>query len=173
MPIAVPAGVEIALHGRNIVVKGPKGTLERDLVSEVTVDVQDSVIAVNRPNDAPRSKAMHGLTRTLIANMVDGVTKGFEKKLELVGVGYRAAKSGTKLILTVGYSHPVEIEAPSGIDFEVVNPTNITVRGINKETVGATAAKIRGVRPPEPYQGKGIKYQGERILRKVGKTGKK
>lgn len=172
-PIQIPAGVEVALDGNTVRVKGPKGSLERSVHAGTQVSIEAQQILVQRPNDSATARAMHGLTRTLIANMVEGVTRGFEKRLELSGVGYRAAKSGSKLVLTVGYSHPVEIEPPQGIDIEVPTPTSVVVRGANKEHVGETAAKVRSTRPPEPYQGKGIRYAGERVRRKVGKTGKK
>lgn len=173
MPIKVPAGVNVAVEGNLVKVKGPKGEISREIHHDLSVDVADGQIRVNRPSDEREYKALHGLTRTLIANMVEGVTKGYQKSLELVGTGYRASKSGTKLVLTVGYSHPVEIEPPKGIEIEVPNPASIIVKGIDKETVGELSAKIRAVRAPEPYLGKGIRYAGEKVRRKVGKTGKK
>lgn len=159
------------LVDNHITVKGPKGELQRDLPAEIKVEVQDNQIVVTRPSEEREHKALHGLTRTLVANMVEGVTKGFEKKLEIVGVGYRAALQGNKLVLQMGYSHPVEITPPAGIEIEVPAPTRITVKGIDKEKVGALAADIRAVRPPEPYKGKGIRYEGEYVRRKVGKAG--
>ncbi|MCY0880991.1 MAG: 50S ribosomal protein L6 [Firmicutes bacterium] len=173
LPIPVPSGVEVVLEGLTVRVKGPRGHLERTLRPEVQVVLEDNIVRVTPVNESGTARAQWGLSRTLVANMVEGVSKGFERHLELAGVGYRASKQGTKLVLAVGYSHPVEIEPPEGIEFDVPNPTNIYVRGYNKEVVGAISAKIRGVRPPEPYKGKGIHYAGERILRKVGKTGKK
>ncbi len=172
-PIAVPAGVEVKIEGSYVHVKGPKGSLDRTLERDVHVDFKDAVVTITPVDDGGRARAQWGLSRTLVANMVEGVSKGFQRHLELAGVGYRASKQGTKLVLTVGYSHPVEFVPPAGIDFEVPNPTNIYVNGYDKELVGEIAAKIRGVRPPEPYKGKGIHYKGERIIRKVGKTGKK
>ena len=173
MPIAVPAGVTVEIAENNkVTVKGPKGTLERVLPSEMEIKLEGAEVVVNRPNDLKRNKSLHGLTRTLINNMVIGVTNGFEKKLEVNGVGYRASKSGKKLTLNLGYSHPVEMEDPEGIE-SVVDGNNITIKGIDKEKVGQYAAEIRDKRRPEPYKGKGIKYADETIRRKVGKTGKK
>lgn len=173
MPIAIPAGVEIEVAENNTVtVKGPKGTLTRVLPQEMKISVEGSEIVVKRPNDLKREKSLHGLTRSLLNNMVVGVTHGFEKKLEINGVGYRAAKSGNKLTLTLGYSHPVEMIDPEGISTEVQGNA-IIVKGIDKEAVGQFAAEIRDKRRPEPYKGKGIKYADEHIRRKVGKTGKK
>lgn len=172
MPIAIPSGVDVQLSGNVIRVKGPKGSLERELHPEMQVTVEDGQIVVNRPSDEKHHRSLHGLTRTLIANMVHGVTEGFEKRLEIHGVGYRAAKQGNKLVLTVGHSHPVEFEQPQGIEIEVPAPNRITVRGIDKEQVGELAANIRAVRKPEPYLGKGIRYEGERIHRKAGKAGR-
>ncbi|MGN1317850.1 MAG: 50S ribosomal protein L6 [Lachnospirales bacterium] len=173
LPVAIPDGVEVKLEDGNIItVKGPKGTLTRKLVDEMDIKVEGSEITVTRPNDLKRNKQLHGLTRTLIFNMVEGVTKGYTKELEINGVGYRAAKSGKKLTLTLGYSHPVEMEDPEGIETKV-DGNKITVSGINKEQVGQFAAEIRSKRAPEPYKGKGIKYTTETIRRKVGKTGKK
>jgi len=171
-PIPVPPGVEVVINGSAVKVKGPKGELSRVLPDEITMSLADGQIDVTRPSDEGRHRALHGLTRTLVANMVEGVTKGFEKSLEISGVGYRASKQGTKLVLQVGYSHPVEINPPAGIEIDVPAPTKITVRGIDKEAVGAMAAEIRRVREPEPYLGKGIKYANERIRRKAGKAGK-
>ena len=173
MPIAIPAGVTVDVAENNkVTVKGPKGTLERVLPSEMEIKVEGAEVTVSRPNDLKKMKSLHGLTRTLIHNMVVGVTDGFEKKLEVNGVGYKASKSGKKLTLNLGYSHPVEMEDPEGIE-TVVEGNNITVKGIDKEKVGQFAAEIRDKRRPEPYKGKGIKYADETIRRKVGKTGKK
>ncbi|MCR4989715.1 MAG: 50S ribosomal protein L6 [Lachnospiraceae bacterium] len=174
MPIAIPAGVTVDLAENNkVTVKGPKGTLERVLPQEMEVKVEGAEVTVSRPNDLKRMKALHGLTRTLINNMVIGVTEGYEKKLEVNGVGYRAQKSGKKLTLSLGYSHPVEMEDPEGIETVVDGQNIIIVKGIDKEKVGQFAAEIRDKRRPEPYKGKGIKYADETIRRKVGKTGKK
>jgi large subunit ribosomal protein L6 len=173
MPIAVPAGVTVDIAENNhVTVKGPKGTLERTLPAEMSIKLEDSVITVTRPNDLKRMKSLHGLTRTLINNMVVGVTDGYTKLLEVNGVGYRASKSGKKLTLNLGYSHPVEMTDPEGIE-STVEGNKITVKGIDKEKVGQYAAEIRDKRRPEPYKGKGIKYADEIIRRKVGKTGKK
>jgi large subunit ribosomal protein L6 len=172
-PVPLPKGVEVEVTGREVRVRGPLGELSRTLVPEVTVRIEDGVLHVERHADTPRHRALHGLTRTLVANMVEGVTRGFEKRLELQGVGYRAAKQGRALTLSVGYSHPVEMMPPPGVEVEVPQPTLIVVKGANREDVGQFTADIRRVRPPEPYQGKGIRYQGERVRRKVGKTGKK
>jgi len=172
-PVKVPSGVQVTVDGNVVRVKGPKGELSREIHQDMSVKVQGDELIVERPSDEDFHRALHGLTRALVQNMVDGVTKGFSKSLELVGVGYRAAKSGNKLVLTVGYSHPVEMVPPPGIEIEVPNPTTIVVKGANKELVGQFAANVRRVRPPEPYLGKGIKYAGEHIRRKVGKTGKK
>jgi large subunit ribosomal protein L6 len=173
VPITVPSDVEVTIDGQTVRVKGSKGTLERTLRPEVRIALEGGEVRVTPADDSGMARAQWGLSRTLIANMVEGVSKGFEKHLELAGVGYRASKQGQRLVLAVGFSHPVHIDPPAGIDFEVPNPTNILVRGYDREQVGETAAKIRGVRPPEPYKGKGIHYRGERIRRKVGKTGKK
>ena len=173
MPIAIPAGVTVELAENNkVTVKGPKGTLERVLPEEMEIKVEGEEVVVSRPNDLKKMKSLHGLTRTLIANMVKGVTDGYEKVLEINGVGYRAQKKGTTLVLSLGYSHPVEMEDPEGLTTEVKENT-ITVKGIDKEKVGQFAAEIRAKRSPEPYKGKGIKYADEVIRRKVGKTGKK
>jgi large subunit ribosomal protein L6 len=172
-PIALPDGVNVTLTDGVITVKGPKGTLSRKLHKEINVNVADSEIIVERPSDNKLHRALHGTTRSVVSNMVDGVTKGFEKNLELVGVGYRASKTGNQVTLNVGYSHPVVITPEEGIEFDVPATTKIIVKGIDKERVGAMAAKIRSVREPEPYKGKGIKYENERIIRKEGKTGKK
>ena len=173
MPITVPTGVDVAVEGQTVRVKGSKGSLERTLRPEVRIEMEGSIIKVVPVDESGIARAQWGLSRTLIANMVEGVSKGFEKHLELAGVGYRASKQGQRLVLTVGFSHPVHIDPPAGIEFDVPNPTNVLVKGYDREVVGETAAKIRGVRPPEPYKGKGIHYKGERIRRKVGKTGKK
>ncbi|MCI3926347.1 50S ribosomal protein L6 [Paenibacillus sp. TRM 82003] len=172
-PIAVPNGVTITLEDRLITVKGPKGTLSRELHKDMKVTVGENEILVERPSDHKTHRSLHGTTRSVIANMVAGVTEGYAKTLELVGVGYRANKTGDKLVLNVGYSHPVEIVPEGGVEFEVPANNRIIVRGINKELVGAYAAKVRAVREPEPYKGKGIKYENERILRKEGKAGGK
>lgn len=172
-PIELPSGVNVDLANHEITVKGPKGTLSRTLHNEIQVRVEGNVIHVERPSDNKMHRSLHGTTRTVIQNMVSGVTEGFSKTLELVGVGYRANKSGEKVVLNVGYSHPVEIVPEQGIEFEVPSNNKIIVKGIDKERVGAMAAKIRSVRKPEPYKGKGIKYEGERIIRKEGKAGKK
>ena len=172
-PVAVPAGVEVKIAENNVVtVKGPKGTLERTLPSEMDIKVEGSEVVVTRPNDLKKMKSLHGLTRTLIQNMVIGVSQGYEKALEVNGVGYRAQKQGKKLVLSLGYSHPVEMEDPEGLE-AVVEDNKIIVKGIDKEKVGQYAAEIRDKRRPEPYKGKGIKYADEVIRRKVGKTGKK
>ena len=174
MPIAIPAGVTVDVAENNkVTVKGPKGTLERVMASDMTIKVEDGQVTVERPNDLKRSKSLHGLTRTLLNNMVTGVTDGYEKKLEVNGVGYRAAKQGKKLTLNLGYSHPVEMEDPEGVETVVEGQNVIFVRGIDKEKIGQYAAEIRDKRRPEPYKGKGIKYAEEHIRRKVGKTGKK
>lgn len=172
-PIAIPEGVKVEVIGNVVSVKGPKGELSRELHKDMIIEMENGEILVKRPSENKLHKSLHGLTRTLISNMVTGVTKGFQKNLEIAGVGYRAAKQGNKLVLTLGYSHPVELEQPVGIDIQVPVPTKISISGINKEHVGAIAAKIRGYREPEPYKGKGIKYEGEIIRRKVGKTGGK
>ena len=172
LPVAIPAGVEIKLEDGNVI-KGPKGTLTRKLADDMNIAIEEGQVVVTRPNDLKRSKSLHGLTRTLINNMVIGVTQGYEKTLEINGVGYRAAKSGKKLTLSLGYSHPVEMTDPEGIETVVDGTAKIIVKGIDKEKVGQFAAEIRTKRPPEPYKGKGIKYSDEYIRRKVGKTGKK
>lgn len=172
-PITVPEGVEVKVDGSHVTVKGPKGTLERDVNEKLTVSAQDGKVVVTRPNDEPEMKSIHGLTRTLINNMVIGVKDEFKKELEINGVGYRVQKQGNDLNLTLGYSHPIIYKAPEGITFDVPNPNSIIVRGIDKELVGQTAAEIRTKRPPEVYRGKGIKYIDEVIRRKEGKTGKK
>ena len=173
LPVAIPAGVTVEVAENNVVtVKGPKGTLTRELPTEMEIKVEGEEVIVTRPNDLKKMKSLHGLTRTLINNMVVGVTDGYEKVLEVNGVGYRAAKSGNKLTLNLGYSHPVEMEDPEGLE-AVVEDNKIIVKGIDKEKVGQYAAEIRDKRRPEPYKGKGIKYADEVIRRKVGKTGKK
>ncbi|HLN63248.1 MAG TPA: 50S ribosomal protein L6 [Symbiobacteriaceae bacterium] len=172
-PIQVPAGVDIKVEGNLVTVKGPKGTLSREISKDMIVNIENGALRVSRPSDERNHKALHGLTRSLINNMVEGVTKGYSKTLEMVGTGYRASKSGTKLTLTVGFSHPVEFMPPQGIEFTVPAQNQIVISGIDKEVVGQVAANVRSVRPPEPYLGKGIKYAGERIRRKEGKTGKK
>ena len=174
MPIAIPAGVTVDIAENNkVTVKGPKGTLERVLPEEMDIKVEGSEVIVSRPNDLKKMKSLHGLTRTLIYNMVVGVTEGYEKKLEVNGVGYRAQKQGKKLVLSLGYSHPVEMEAPEGITFDLTDANHIVVRGIDKELVGQVANEVRSKRPPEVYRGKGIKYATEHIRRKEGKAGKK
>ena len=172
-PITVPDGVEVTVSGNHITVKGPKGSLEREIHKNMTVTVENKVITVTRPNDEPENVSLHGLTRTLINNMIEGVVKEYEKVLEINGVGYRAQKQGNSLMLTLGYSHPVKVDAPAGITFDVPNPNQIIVKGIDKELVGQTAAVVRTKRPPEVYRGKGIKYAEEHIRRKEGKAGKK
>ena len=173
MPIDIPAGVTATLDGQVITVKGPKGELTRTLHPDMKVTVQDNVITVERPNDEKNNRARHGLTRALIANMVKGVTEGFKKELEIVGVGYRAQMKGKKLALTLGFSHPLELDAPEGITVECPSATQIVISGVNNEHVGEFAAKIRGYRLPEPYKGKGIRYVGEHVRRKAGKAGTK
>ncbi len=171
-PIAVPSGVTVTLDGRSITVTGPKGTLRRDLHPDMIVRQEEGTLFVERPSEAKVHRQLHGLTRTLVANMVEGVTNGYRKGLEITGVGYRAQKVGEKLQLSLGYSHPIEIEPPAGIGFELENPTRLAVVGIDKELVGQVAARVRATRKPEPYKGKGVKYAGERIRRKAGKAGK-
>ncbi|HEV2362511.1 MAG TPA: 50S ribosomal protein L6 [Acidimicrobiales bacterium] len=172
-PIAVPAGVEVTIDDRRVAVRGPQGTLERSLPGEITARREGDEILVERPDDARQSRALHGLSRTLVANMVTGVTAGFSKDLEIVGGGYRAtAKGPSEIELALGFSHSVTVDAPDGITFEVPAPTKITVRGIDKEKVGQVAADIRKLRKPEPYKGKGIRYAGEVVLRKAGKAAK-
>ena len=172
-PITVPEGVEVTLADKLITVKGPKGTLTREIHPNINVKIENNVITISRPDDEPANRSVHGLTRTLINNMIIGVKDEFKRELEINGVGYRAQKQGTKLVMNLGYSHPVEMEAPEGITFDVPNPNQIIVRGIDKELVGQTAAVVRTKRPPEVYRGKGIKYVEEVIRRKEGKTGKK
>ncbi|AZB72059.1 50S ribosomal protein L6 [Synechococcus elongatus] len=172
-PIPIPAKVSVAIDGRLVSVKGPKGELSRELPSGVVVTQEDGNIIVSRADESRLARQRHGLSRTLVANLVEGVDAGFQKRLEIIGVGYRAQVQGKTLVLNVGYSNPVQIEPPDGIQFAVENNTNVIVSGISKEVVGNTAARIRAVRPPEPYKGKGIRYAGEVVLRKAGKTGKK
>ncbi|MBE3556415.1 MAG: 50S ribosomal protein L6 [Firmicutes bacterium] len=172
-PIPLPQGVEVTVDGHTVTVKGPKGTLTRTIHPNMRVFVEDGTLRVERPNDERQNRALHGTSRAILANMVQGVTQGYQKNLELVGVGYRAAKNGNTITLSVGFSHPVVIPAEDGIQFDVPNPTHITVSGIDKEQVGEVSAKIRSVRPPEPYKGKGIRYEGEHVRSKVGKTGKR
>ncbi|MDW7674579.1 MAG: 50S ribosomal protein L6 [Bacillota bacterium] len=173
LPVVIPDGVNVTIEGTNVKVKGPKGELARDFHQDMSIVMEDSQVVVTRPSDDKFHRSLHGLTRALLQNMVDGVTKGFTRNLELVGVGYRASKQGDKLVLSVGYSHPVELTPDQGLEIEVPAPTKISIKGIDKQVVGAFAAKVRAVREPEPYKGKGIKYEGERIRRKVGKAGGK
>jgi large subunit ribosomal protein L6 len=168
-PIELPKSVEVTLEGSHVRVKGPMGQLERDVSPEMQLQLEDGTLTVARPSDKPEHRAMHGLTRALIANMAIGVSEGFTKTLEIQGVGYRAAKQGNNLSLQVGFSRPVDVSPPQGIEFEVENPTTVHIRGIDKELVGQVAADVRKVRPPEPYKGKGIRYRGEYVRRKAGK----
>ena len=168
-PIEIPDGVTVTIEPARVAVAGPLGALQQQVPTRMKIEQSDGVITVTRPTERGEDRSLHGLTRTLVANMVEGVTKGFEKRLEIQGVGYRAALRGTDLVLNVGYSHEVEMKAPKGITFEVPVPTQITVKGIDKQQVGQIAAEIRRVRPPEPYKGKGIRYEGEQVRRKVGK----
>jgi large subunit ribosomal protein L6 len=173
-PITVPSGVDVTVAGRTITVKGPKGTLSREIPGEISVRQEDGSLVVERPNDERQQRALHGLTRSLVNNMVVGVTDGFRKQLDIVGVGYRAEAQGpTAIRLALGFSHPVFVNAPDGVAFEVPLPTQVVVTGIDKEVVGQVAANIRSIRKPEPYKGKGVRYTGERVLRKAGKAGKK
>ena len=172
LPITVPSGVDVAIAGRSVTVTGPKGTLSRDLHPEMLVERDADAIVVKRPTEQKTHKQLHGLTRTLVNNMVVGVTTGYRKGLEITGVGYRAALVGRKLQLNLGYSHQIEIDPPDGISFEVENPTRLAVVGIDKELVGQVAARVRATRKPEPYKGKGVRYAGEQIRRKAGKAGK-
>jgi large subunit ribosomal protein L6 len=172
-PIPVPSGVEVTISGRHVTVKGPKGTLERDIPGDIVVRQDGDELVVERPNDERQNRALHGLVRSLVNNMVVGVHQEFTKELEIIGVGYRAAAQGTdKLDLALGFSHPVNVQAPAGITFEVPAPNRIVVRGIDKEAVGQVAANIRKIRKPEPYKGKGVRYLGEHVAKKAGKTGK-
>jgi len=172
LPITVPAGVDVSLDGRVITVKGPRGSLTRELPPRIDVAREGDTLLATRPTENKLDKSLHGLTRTLVNNMVVGVTDGYRKGLEIVGVGYRAQKTGDKLILALGYSHPIEIDPPAGISFEVESPTRLAVVGIDKELVGQIAAKARAPRKPEPYKGKGVRYAGEKVRRKAGKAGK-
>ena len=172
-PITVPEKVEVKVEGQKVTVKGPKGTLEKEFHKNMKINLEGNVITVVRPDDEPGNKSLHGLTRTLLNNMIEGTLNGFERKLEVNGVGYRASKKGNNLLLNLGYSHPVEVEAPAGITFEVPNPNEIVIKGMDKELVGQTAAVVRTKSPPEVYRGKGIKYAEETIRRKEGKAGKK
>ena len=172
LPIPVPVGVDVTLEGTSITVRGPRGELHRELVPDLRVIRDGDVLRVERPRDDKRSRQLHGLTRTLVANMVIGVTEGYRRQLEITGVGYRALKVGENLQLSLGYSHPVEITPPAGVSFEVENPTRLAVVGIDKELVGQVAANVRSKRKPEPYKGKGVRYAGEVIRRKAGKAGK-
>jgi large subunit ribosomal protein L6 len=172
LPIPIPAGVDVDISGSHVTVKGPRGTLERDISPQLTLVTEDGQLRVERPDDEKRSRELHGLTRTLINNMVVGVTDGYRRGLEIQGVGYRAQLVGTRLQLNLGYSHPVEIEPPEGITFELENPTRLAVTGIDKELVGQVAARVRATRKPEPYKGKGVRYAGEVVRRKAGKAGK-
>ena len=172
-PIPIPDKVSVSLNGLDVTVKGPKGELRRTLPDGVAISQEGSTLVVSPSSESRRSRERHGLSRTLVANMVEGVSQGFTRKLEIVGVGYRASVQGKKLVVNAGYSHPVEMIPPDGISFTVENNTTVLVSGADKEVVGNEAAKVRAIRPPEPYKGKGIKYEGERILRKAGKTGKK
>ena len=173
LPITVPAGVDVTIDGRTVSVKGPKGSLSHTVAAPIDIAKgEDGVLHVTRPNDERQNKALHGLSRTLVANMITGVTQGYVKKLEISGVGYRVAAKGSNLEFALGYSHPVPVNAPEGISFEVQSPTKFVVRGIDKQKVGEVAANIRKLRKPDPYKGKGVRYEGEQIKLKVGKTGK-
>ncbi|SET73329.1 large subunit ribosomal protein L6 [Oceanobacillus limi] len=171
-PIEIPSGVEVKLDGNTVTVKGPKGELTRNFSSEMNIVIEENVVTIERPSDHKEHRSLHGTTRSLIANMVEGVSKGFEKQLEIIGVGYRAQKQGNKVVINAGYSHPVEIDPIEGIEIEIPKNTNVVVKGIDKEKVGAVAANIRAIRPPEPYKGKGIRYADEYVRRKEGKTAK-
>src|ERR1700712_3169518 len=172
LPVTIPAGVEITLDGQHVTVKGPKGTLSHTIIEPITVVQEDATLLAKRPDDERESRARHGLTRSLLANMVVGVTDGYSKTLEIVGVGYRVQARGSDLEFALGFSHPVPVRAPEGITFTVESPTRLRVAGIDKQQVGEVAAKIRKIRKPDPYKGKGVRYQGEVVKRKVGKTGK-
>ncbi|MDQ4097092.1 MAG: 50S ribosomal protein L6 [Actinomycetota bacterium] len=173
LPVTVPSGVDVSIDGRTVTVKGPKGTLSHTVIEPITVERgDDGAILVKRPDDERRNRAFHGLTRSLVNNLIVGVTSGYEKKLEIVGVGYRVALKGSNLEFALGFSHPVVVEPPEGITFAVETPTRFSVSGIDKQLVGETAANIRKIRKPEPYKGKGVRYAGENVRRKVGKTGK-
>ncbi|MFS1516735.1 50S ribosomal protein L6 [Bacillus sp. SCS-151] len=171
-PILIPTGVTVTEENKNVIVKGPKGELTRTIHADMELTIEENAVTVVRPSDSKEHRSLHGTTRSVLANMVEGVSKGYERGLELIGVGYRAQKQGKKLILNVGYSHPVEIEPEAGIEIDVPANTKIVIKGTDKERVGALAANIRDVRPPEPYKGKGIRYEGEYVRRKEGKTGK-
>lgn len=172
LPIAIPAGVDVNINGAEVSVKGPKGSLTHTVAAPIVVAIEDGNVVVTRPDDERLSRSLHGLTRTLIANMIQGVTAGYEKKLEIVGTGYRVMAKGTSLEFALGFSHPVIIEPPAGITFTVEGPNKFTVAGIDKQLVGEVAANIRKIRKPEPYKGKGVRYAGEQVKRKVGKAGK-
>jgi large subunit ribosomal protein L6 len=172
-PITIPSGVDVKVDGQKVTIKGPKGTISREFHSDITISVEEGQIKVSRPSDEKHHRALHGTTRSLLANMVEGVTNGFQRGLDIVGVGYRANKQGNKLVLSLGYSHPVEYTPEAGIEIEVPSQTKIIVKGVDKERVGQVAAEIRAFRKPEPYKGKGIKYDDEVIRRKEGKTGGK
>jgi large subunit ribosomal protein L6 len=172
-PVAIPSGVAVAIDGSTVKVKGPKGELTRQFRSEMKIEQNNGRVVIGRPSDSKEHRALHGLTRALLANMILGVTQGYRKSLEIVGVGYRAEKKGEKLVLSVGFSHQVEYPQPKGITISTTGPTVVVIEGIDKEKVGQVAAEIRAVRPPEPYKGKGIRYQGEQVRRKAGKTGAK
>ncbi|BDZ41188.1 50S ribosomal protein L6 [Paraoerskovia sediminicola] len=172
IPVPVPAGVDVTVSGALVTVKGPKGSLEHTVPAPITVELEDGALAVRRPDDERESRSLHGLTRTLLANLVTGVTQGYEKKLEIVGTGYRVAAKGSTLEFALGFSHPVSVTAPEGISFAVESPTKFSVSGIDKQQVGEVAANIRKIRKPEPYKGKGVRYAGEVVRRKVGKAGK-
>ncbi len=172
-PVPVPAGIDVVINGQNVSVKGPKGTLELDVAAPIEVSrAEDGAIVVTRPNDDRRNRALHGLSRTLIANLITGVSEGYVRKMEIFGVGYRVALKGSDLEFALGYSHPVLIKAPEGITFAVETPTKFSVAGIDKQKVGEVAANLRKLRRPDPYKGKGVRYEGEQVRRKVGKTGK-
>ena len=173
LPIAVPSGVDVTIDGRQVTVKGPKGELTHSVAAPIDVAQEDDTVLVRRPDDERTSRALHGLTRTLIANMVTGVTQGYEKKLEIVGTGYRVVARGSNLEFALGYSHPITVEPPAGVTFAVETPTRFSVSGIDKQQVGEIAANLRKLRKPDPYKGKGVRYAGEQIRRKVGKAGKK
>ena len=172
LPITIPSGVEVSIEGQDVTVKGPKGTLKHTVAPPIEITREDGVLSVTRPNDERQSRALHGLSRTLVANMVEGVTQGYSKTLEIVGVGYRVAPKGSDLEFSLGFSHPVIVPAPEGISFAVESPTRFSVSGIDKQQVGEVAANIRKLRKPDPYKGKGVRYAGEVIRRKVGKAGK-
>jgi len=171
-PIEIPQGVEVKLEGLEVSVKGPKGSLTRNISDAMSINIEENQITIERPNDHKENRSLHGTTRSLISNMIEGVSKGFQKELEIIGVGYRAQLQGSKLVVGAGYSHPVELEAEENIEFEVPKNTEIIIKGIDKERVGAVAAFIRAIRPPEPYKGKGIRYKDEYVRRKEGKTAK-